>query len=99
MISTTASTDQTTRKDPNFDMSTDPNWSSAGTPPLKKVYHMFIEQHQKVILSRNIEYDISECASIGGQSKNLKLESPSSKLSIYLLCLPWKLHYCISFCS
>ena len=30
MISITASTDQATRKDPNFDMSTDPNWSSAG---------------------------------------------------------------------
>ena len=30
MISITASTDQATRKDPNFEMSTDPNWSSAG---------------------------------------------------------------------
>ena len=26
MISITASTDQATRKDPNFEMSTDPNW-------------------------------------------------------------------------
>ena len=89
MISITASTDQATRKDPNFEMSTDPNWRQQvclDKSRFKKVYHMNIVQHQKMILS-NIEYDISVCASIGGQMENLKLEFPSSKLSIYLLCL------------
>ena len=63
MISITASTDQATRKDPNFEMSTDPNWSSEG-------------MSRQITLQKGVSYEYCTTSKDDSRKKTLNMTFP-----------------------